>query len=81
MQIEQVFFRPDAMNLLTARLMGAEAFDAGNGQDACPFPLCSDEQGAWFRGHATARYGATEPVSTPAGTRDHEQKLILGSAE
>ena len=69
------------MNLLAARSMGADAFNAGDDQDVCPFPLLSDEQAAWLRGHATARYGATEPVSTPAGTRDHEQKLILGSAE
>ena len=69
------------MNLLTARSLGSDAFAAGDDQDACPFPLLSDEQGAWLRGHATARYGATEPASTPMGTRNHEQKLILGSAE
>ncbi len=68
------------MNLFQARHQGAAAFEAGEAQEACPFGPCSEEAGAWLRGWNTARYGATNPVSTQQGTQDHEQRIIFGVA-
>ena len=65
------------MNLFRARHEGAQAFQRGEDQAACPFPAMSEEQGAWLRGWNTARFGATDPVSTPMGTREHEQRIVI----
>ena len=67
-----------AMNLFQARYDGTQAFHSGKQSEACPFYAGSDEYGAWMRGFHTARFGATDPVSTQQGTH-HEQRLIFGS--
>jgi ribosome modulation factor len=68
------------MNLFQARHAGAQAFDAGEPQDACPFGQCTEEAGAWLRGWNTARYGATDPVSTQQGTQHEQQRIVFGVA-
>jgi ribosome modulation factor len=42
------------------RLMreGAEAFDRGMGENACPYPMLSSAMCTWMRGYQNAAFGA-----------------------